>query len=296
MSDAEVDITGTVFDTMRLSDDHCFLCGDELSSRGTREHVFPRWLQRRYDLWDQQLVLLNGTTIPYRQLTIPCCSTCNSQHLGDLESTIQAAIESGYEAVAQLPPLTIYQWVGKIVYGIMRKELGLLRDRRDRDSGPIMPQEILEDFSNLHLFLQSVRQPFVFPDAEPFSVLVVNLHSDEEDYHFCDNLVHLIAAFRLNDVGLIVTLQDAGVIANTYSWYVEEVAGRQLHPIQFEELYAKCLYQMSLFTRTPKFVIAVNDNPAIPTSVNTLPIAGLNAKPILDEWDQAEYSLSLIHI
>ena len=49
---------------------HCFLCGKD--SADSLEHVFPAWLQRRFQLWDQQLNLLNGTPIPYRNLTVPC--------------------------------------------------------------------------------------------------------------------------------------------------------------------------------------------------------------------------------
>jgi hypothetical protein len=36
-------------------------------------------------LWNQSIVLLNQTEIPYRLLKIPCCSECNNEHLGRLE-------------------------------------------------------------------------------------------------------------------------------------------------------------------------------------------------------------------
>jgi hypothetical protein len=45
---------------MALDHDHCFLCGVELiAGNRTEEHVFPRWMQREYDLWTQRLTLLN---------------------------------------------------------------------------------------------------------------------------------------------------------------------------------------------------------------------------------------------
>ena len=87
----------------------CFLCGVELApDRNTDEHVIPRWIQERYELWTQRLTLLNHTTIPYRQLTIPCCATCNNQHLGKIEMQVQAACDAGREAVLALPPLTLF--------------------------------------------------------------------------------------------------------------------------------------------------------------------------------------------
>jgi hypothetical protein len=44
----------------------CFLCGKALfAGDSTQEHIIPRWAQKRYELWDQHLVLLNQTSIPY---------------------------------------------------------------------------------------------------------------------------------------------------------------------------------------------------------------------------------------
>jgi len=35
------------------------------------EHVFAKWLQQDFNLWNQRMFLRNGTSIRYRQLTIP---------------------------------------------------------------------------------------------------------------------------------------------------------------------------------------------------------------------------------
>jgi len=76
----------------------CFLCGVVLDpERDTDEHVIPRWIQERYELWTERLTLLNHTTlnhttIPYRQLTIPCCVTCNNHHLGKIEMQVQQRV------------------------------------------------------------------------------------------------------------------------------------------------------------------------------------------------------------
>ena len=75
-----------VFTIDNLADDRCFLCGDQLTDAiRSPEHVFPAWLQHRVGLWNQEFTLLNETTIPYRQLTIPCCAECNNEYLGGLK-------------------------------------------------------------------------------------------------------------------------------------------------------------------------------------------------------------------
>jgi hypothetical protein len=134
--------------------------------------------------------------------------------LSVLENRIRNAVEGGYEEAVKLPSLVVYQWLGKIFYGVLRKELNLLVNRRDANDGTIVPAELLNGFSTLHLFLQSIRQSFEFPGGEPFSVLIVNLHDidGEGDYDFRDSLQLMICSLRTKDVGFIVALQDAGII------------------------------------------------------------------------------------
>ncbi|CUP05012.1 Uncharacterised protein [Clostridium baratii] len=72
------------FNQMTFDYDKCFLCGEELNSNNsTVEHVFPKWLQHKFDLWNKKLILLNGSEIQYKNLTIPCCKNCNNNYLSN---------------------------------------------------------------------------------------------------------------------------------------------------------------------------------------------------------------------
>lgn len=45
----------------RFDESSCFLCGTNLNKTNrTLEHVFPKWIQKKFDLWDQKISLLNG--------------------------------------------------------------------------------------------------------------------------------------------------------------------------------------------------------------------------------------------
>jgi len=134
-----------------LTRDHCFLCGVVLTDQNrTDEHVFPRWLQKDFELWDARLNLLNGTSIPYRQLKIPCCSDCNAGHLGALEQEVQLACRQGPGSFCSLDRSRIYQWLLKMFYGVMFQEVFLVLDRKDPDSGSILPREFFEEFNTCH--------------------------------------------------------------------------------------------------------------------------------------------------
>src|SRR5262249_8644893 len=127
--------------------DTCFLCRCHLTKvNRTSEHVIPKWVQGQFGLWDKTLVLLNGTTIPYRQLTIPCCLECNNEHLEPLESRIRNAVLQGPEAVEAVGKEVLFLWLGKIFFGFLYKESMIPTDRRRPTRGTIVSEDMLERF------------------------------------------------------------------------------------------------------------------------------------------------------
>ena len=245
------------YGNIETDDAACFLCG-AASEQITEEHVFPKWLQSLYNLWNKRLDLLNKTPINYRSLKIPCCPTCNNDALSQLEATISRAVADGYLAAQALDARLWYLWSGKIFYGILRKELKLQRDRARPVAGSIVEEAGLRSFRALHLFLQGIRGKHEFSDQVPFSVLICNLHDlgGSRSYCFRDNLTYMTLAIRMGEVGVIVALEDTGIATSTYGRYVEEVQHRKLHPLQFDELYARVTYQASLIESTIRYLTA----------------------------------------
>lgn len=91
-------------EALELANAECFLCADPIiDGHYTQEHVIPAWAQRRHNLWNQRLVLLNATDIPYRQLTVPCCDDCNRNHLRPIEDSLSQTVEHGHKAVRAIP-------------------------------------------------------------------------------------------------------------------------------------------------------------------------------------------------
>ncbi len=270
----------------RFNDNECFLCGS--SSEITPEHVFPKWLQRDYNLWDQRLHLLNRTTITYRQLCIPCCKQCNGEDLSRIEDTIRNAVKCGYQSARDIDPRLWYLWTGKIFYGVLRKELSLLADRTDPSKGTIATNKILESFSNLHLFLQGIRGKHNFPDDVPYTVLVCNLHETPSRFDFRDDFSQFTMSIRMGEVGMIVSFEDGGLISETYGKYVSDVGGRKLHPVQFVELYAKVCYQNSLREQGLSYITASHTEGKGPASTSIA-----NSSTALRKWNQEEFAAVL---
>ncbi len=133
----------------------CFLCNSAVDqATKSLEHVFPKWLLHRHSLLDAHMTLLNGTPIPYRELTITCCKTCNNNYLSRLESEVQGTFERGADAVRGLSPERLFLWLAKFYYGLLFRELRSLLDRRDPGQGTIVTQEFLREYGVHHLLLR----------------------------------------------------------------------------------------------------------------------------------------------
>ena len=277
-----------------FSENTCFLCGAALTSENrSDEHVIPKWVQGKYELWNQRITLLNGTSIPYRQLTIPCCRECNNDILSQLENKVRIAVDQGYTAVAELDSRTLFLWLGKIFFGMLYRELFLSINRSSSDSGPIVSPDDMTIFQMHHYFLQSCRVPMTFEcfDAEhPWTIYVFHmqeLRDHRVNWDFRDDINYRTVFVRVGNVGMLAAFVDGGAISvdagNSFSRYSEY----QLHPLQFEELGAAFFYKASLFDRTPKFILSETDNLC---KVVIMPIAGLSQKPVFKKWDPNVYT------
>src|SRR5688572_18234421 len=91
------------FDRMRFGGDACFLCGADVTPNDAVP-VFPEWLMQHYGFAHKQLLLLDKSTITFRELTIPVCPVCRQQHLQPLEQKMAAAHQhgvAGFRALAE---------------------------------------------------------------------------------------------------------------------------------------------------------------------------------------------------
>ncbi|MDR3563014.1 MAG: hypothetical protein P4N59_16510 [Negativicutes bacterium] len=296
MSEAQIKFYDP-FKIANFNNDCCFLCGCPLDDENrSDEHVFPKWLQQEFKLWDLRIELVNKTFIPYRLLTIPCCKACNNIHLSKLEVDIKAAFEGGYEKFKQLDELRLYQWLCKIYYGILFKELSLVHDRKNPEQGTIMTQDFMERHRNIHAFLQSVRVPIKFPAEKPWSIFIVETQSYPEvelNYDYHDNVACLTFSIRLGGIGILACLEDSSAQKQLFDEYFAQFEGIKLHPIQFDELAAKIAYKASLFNRNPEYFNLIPSTEGMDVFIIIPHVQGLTTDPMFKDWDQKIYAKML---
>ena len=180
MSNREDD-TNSFMNKRSFLPDHCFVCDEILTQKNsTEEHIYPKWLQRKFNLYNQEINLLNGTFINYRNLKVPCCKHCNQTMSEAIEKPMERAVNGGYEEFVNLNRKIVFQWLNKLSYGMLYKETMLLRDRRNKESGAIVSQELLNELHMKYIFLIStINNTDYFND--PFSLLIFKLRPDEEN-------------------------------------------------------------------------------------------------------------------
>lgn len=274
----------------------CFLCASELKDDNwADEHVVPRWLQERYHLWNKRIVLLNGTDFPYRQLTIPCCFSCNNLTLAPIEKSVSTAFASGVDAVRKIPPCDLFRWLAKVFLGLQYKELFLAADRASPEEGMILDSAYVQRYAILHLLLQmtslatqtrySPCSIWIFPAQVPSEV--------EYQFDFKDSVKYGVIALRIGDVAVFADLLENGVHAQISQDVFAPIANNPLHPAQFVELFAKIVYAATRIRQETK-VEFLNSDGQFRIAINWFPttISG----GTMDPWIQADYAAMLSEV
>jgi hypothetical protein len=290
----------TAFPNQHLNADHCFLCGVPLT-QATRsdEHVFPVWLQNKCNLWNQKIGLQNLTSMPYCKLRIPCCNKCNNEPLSQLESGVANYLTKEYEKPTEEEEHILFQWCSKIYYGILRKEMTLLEDRKKQSGETIINIEFLKMLDMLHLFMTSIRRPFKFLDFKPYSIFVVEtLEFDNplRNFDYIDNVtidysgqisINLVMAIRIYNIGIICVLQDNGYQKKIFLDQFDRFDGIPLHPIQFIELSCKTMYKNSLLSSPPEYIVVSDDEHDSEVIIMQKP--SYYRSEIWNEWDASKF-------
>jgi hypothetical protein len=142
--------------------DCCFVCGAQPGTVPFNdEHVIPKWLLRRYDLFKSKINLPNGTTPRYDRYTVPCCEACNTMTGRVIEEPMRQIIEGGFEAVSVYREkhgiLKFYVWVGFIFLKNHLKDRKLRAHLDPRKGTAPIAEDLQYDWKGPHYLHTLVR-------------------------------------------------------------------------------------------------------------------------------------------
>lgn len=264
----------------------CFLTGAALQSADEHIQVFPVWMMRSFDLEEKPFKLLDESFVTYKKMQLPCAAHTASI-LEEVEHKVEQAMTQGYAAVKELDQLTLFQWVGKILYGVVFNEIQVgLRQAVLTGEDINFSQALVHKFRNLHAMLQSLVHPMEFEHKNPFTIEVFPVDNAAETFLYRDEINTLIFSLRMNDFAIIATLQDNGTHAIYHEDILAKVKDKVLHPIQFEEICARYFYSAYLFNRLPEYTYMETPQKIF---VEPMPLNDWTLKPIFDNWQAKTY-------
>lgn len=243
------------FDPLNFRDDICFLSGKPLAE-SFMVPVFPEWLIARYQLEETSIAMLAGNQMKYSEMILPASKKV-VETIEALDKITEKAFTEGFDAVMALPEQTLFQWMSRIMYGMVYQDFSYAITKfqekgREFNISPLMQRKM----KNLHLMLQSLIRPIVFDNFSPWSIARFPVNYSKDIFNYKDETHKLNFCLGMNGFGLIACLQDNGAIRRFYQDDLNKIGRQTLHPAQFEELYGRFMYANYLLRESPDYELA----------------------------------------
>lgn len=227
----------------------CVMCRDELTKNTKSvEHIYPKWLQERYNLWDKTMTLPNGSKTSYRQLTVPCCKECNGGVMAEWEKLIQQASEQGYDCFVELSEEVIAWWVMKLYYAKLIKELSFRENIKDPASGMMITDEKIVKYNVIFYYMNELIKGAKFNDPKPYELYIYRTMSNN-DFDYIDDTLRHVVYIQISDILIVCALDSFGVFKVQYQRETERLRELEVvHPLQAIELFSKIVYFKSHYS------------------------------------------------
>jgi hypothetical protein len=271
------------FQKMDFSPQKCFLTGQNIDSEEEHIFVFPEWIMDRYSLRDKSLKMLEGSILSYKDMKMPCHSSVIKDVIDPLEREIEKAFTEGYDSVIKVPEERLFQWMAKIMFGVLYNDIGNEKRKFDLEGGKFtLPPFLQERFQKLHLILQSLVFPMEFKGIKLWSIKVFKIKISKDIFNYKDEPTNLNFSLGMHDFGIVACLQDNGAVAIHEQRIIENFSNKTLHPVQFEEICARFIYTNYLLNIYAEYRIKTTEDGVI---VASSPLSGTNNRSLFDRWD-----------
>ena len=266
----------------------CYLSGNKLNDAEFIQ-VLSQWLMNLANLnGTERLKLLDESIKTYPELRVPCDPELHESTLKVLDQKIEQAFSLGYDGVAALNKIDLFNWIGKFLYGLVYIEMNAaIKQKQLHADGINMGQGLMHKFSNLQMMIQGILRKQEFEDFLPFSIVVVPLEEKETPFSFRDEINTLTFSMKFKDFGIIACLQDNGVNARYHDSILELTKNIHFTDQQFDELTARFYYSAYLFNRLPEYTKMEVDDVMY---ISAMPLRGSSNKPLFDVWQHKTYA------
>lgn len=272
------------FENLYLDPRTCFLTGEDLQNDDEQIPVFPAWIIERYSLQNTKFAMMDQFTgFLYPDLKIPCSQHVIANVIDPLEKEIETAFIAGYSGVKELPEERLFQWMCKMVYGVLYNDLLVEKKKSAKRQKEFKLSPALQRrFKKLHLMLQSLVVPMSFAGVKPWSISIVKVQYSKDVFNYRDEPTNMNFSLGMNGFGVVACLQDNGAVGQHQEKILNKILDKTLHPVQFEELCARFIYSNYLLSSFAKHNIDVKESGVV---IESIPMKDEPGKPLFAPWD-----------
>jgi len=284
------------FEKMDFRFDRCMITGQPIDPKEDLVQLFPDWLIHKYHLQGKSLQLLSGSTVRYPDMKVPVCRAARDAGLNYMNRAVGDLLTAGFAGINWLKPGQLYHFLVYLYYGVLYYEIyESLRNKSLRNAF-LTSEDFKAKFRVLHIILQGAVRPVTYLNFDPGSMFILQVHdykSPEAAYNLKIGTNTLTISLRIGEVGVMAALLDNGTQSQFYQSYFERFNGAILHPIQFDELYAKISYKAWLMNSVFDYGIGFPDaeDPSIALSVR-IPDEKKN-ESVFRDWEDQVYGTIL---
>ena len=231
--------------------DSCFICGYELNNENsTNEHIIPKWVIKRFDLYNKNITLPNGALQQYSKYTTPCCKDCNKELGEKVENPISKLLKNNYASlISKLKTSSsyyqdIFKWICLIFLKthLKDRQYNQTLDFRKND-GKISDIYNWNFFHHVHC-MSRVHHTNALVDTNVYGsllILPVITYSEIESFDYIDNHSANTAMIQIGDFCIIAVLNDSCAVQSLFQSYIQKINGR-LNRQQIIEIFVHFSY------------------------------------------------------
>lgn len=244
--------------------DCCFICGKpENDEEFNDEHIIPRWVLKRYNLFNYKITLPNAKSFRYNKYTLRCCKECNSLLGKTVEDVVCSGITDNSDSSISFINANyrlVAIWITLIFIKTHFRDKYFSFDFKN--SSVISDMYKWETLHHLHCVSRSIYTGVqlnnsVFGSMFVFPCIRTN---DGAPFDYIDIYRTYTVCIKLGNICVIYVLNDSGIVKNIFKSKLKAIDG-PLNPIQVRELFTRIAYQNTLIVNRPKYYTEVFENP-----------------------------------
>jgi hypothetical protein len=288
-----------LFSCQRFIDDivmgnGCLICGAfPHDKQFNDEHIVPRWLLKRYNLFDKTVILPTGEHRHYRSYTVPCCVECNSLLGVQVETPVSQLLDGKFEDVVQRLDEAnlrlLFTWLSLLFFKVHLKDR-TVRVHKDRRLGHEVIGDIY-DWGDMHHLHAVARSPFTKASLMPEAIGSLQIFEIDgaltsDGYDYLDFTFDQTLICRLGRIGIVATLNDSTAAESAWSERLDLIEG-PISELQLREVGAMFAVANRNLISRPTFMTLVHDK-------TTVIIAGTRPPLKLKEFDPEGFGHALL--